>query len=364
MIKAVLLDLDNTLILNPDRPFADAFRQLLADRYAESDALIHVLRSLSQPRDPTQTNSAYIVQQIAEKTGCSTAEVRAAYDQFYTEQFGQLRHMVKPIPHAAIWPTALKANGYAVVLATNPIYPESAIRQRLEWGGLDTGYTLITHADNMHFSKPNPAYYAEILARIGTEPDETIMVGDSQRNDLDPAATLGLHTIHKDVFSPSALPPYTLPQPQPEAIIPQLIGSMGALFGLIDLMPDRYWNQRPDPNEWSPAQIVCHLYLSEKQVQRPRLEQVRDSNNPFLSAPRLPSPDLDCPYDGRTCAHEWIAERKITLALLNDLTEDDWTRPARHSVFGPTTLLELASFTAQHDRLHLNQLCQTIRHCQ
>jgi hypothetical protein len=63
-------------------------------------------------------------------------------------------------------------------------------------------------------------------------------------------------------------------------------------------------------------------------------------------------------------AREFEEARRETLQLVATFTDVDWQRPARHSIFGLTTLLEMAYFTAQHDRLHLNQLCQTIGRCE
>ncbi|HML24865.1 MAG TPA: DinB family protein, partial [Aggregatilinea sp.] len=70
-----------------------------------------------------------------------------------------------------------------------------------------------------------------------------------------------------------------------------------------------------------------------------------------------------CPPNGWPVALAFAAERQITLDFLAALPADAWDRPARHSIFGPTTLLEMANFTAQHDRLHLTQLCQTVQKC-
>jgi hypothetical protein len=39
----------------------------------------------------------------------------------------------------------------------------------------------------------------------------------------------------------------------------------------------------------------------------------------------------------------------------------EWSRPARHAIFGPTTLQELAGFMAGHDRAHVQQVWKTIR---
>jgi hypothetical protein len=62
-------------------------------------------------------------------------------------------------------------------------------------------------------------------------------------------------------------------------------------------------------------------------------------------------------------AYQFAQERENTLTLLASLTEDDWRRPATHSIFSNTTLLEMAHFTARHDRMHITQICQTLGRC-
>jgi hypothetical protein len=112
--------------------------------------------------------------------------------------------------------------------------------------------------------------------------------------------------------------------------------------------------------------VVCHLAESEWKVQRPRLERIRAEDNPFIAAPKSPPGPREagaCEEDGRAAAINFVHERLKTIAFLSELKADEWKRPARHSIFGPTTLLEMAHFTAQHDRLHINQLCQTLGHC-
>jgi hypothetical protein len=138
------------------------------------------------------------------------------------------------------------------------------------------------------------------------------------------------------------------------------------LFGTLADAKPHFWQQHPDPNEWSPIQIVCHLLESERKVQRPRLERILAENNPFLVAPPPPAEPheaLPCENDGLLVAEQMATEREKTLDWLRQIQQEDWNRPARHSIFGPTTLLEMAHFTAQHDRLHINQLCQTLGRC-
>jgi FMN phosphatase YigB (HAD superfamily) len=391
MIKAVLLDLDNTLIRNPDQIFAPAFIRLVDQFFTEqfeltgmADALRMAMRAVSGLRDGEQTNSQVTLAAIAQTCAAPQSLIEEALAAFYDQAYASLRACVEPMAGALALIQALRARDLSIVIATNPIYPLRAILQRLEWAGLPSdpsAYAFVAHNDNMHFAKPDPAFYAEILGRVKVEPDEAVMVGDSSRNDIDPAKTLGIHTFWiRDATAEGrgrsildfmsqleagwldTLFPLPL---SPMMIEPQLIGSLGALFGLLAGVRDNFWEQHPDPQEWSILQIVCHLLESEVSVQRQRLQTILSQDNPFILAPRMPpGPEApNCADDGMVVAREFAAQRRFTINVLRQLTDDDWMRPARHSVFGPTSLLEMAHFTAQHDRLHLNQLCRTIGEC-
>lgn len=382
MIKAVLLDLDETLIRNPNQGFVPLYLQLIDEFFMRrwgmrlSRTLIDSVRLMNSPRDLEHTNQYLAMQLIQQASSKSEEEITTALQEFYADFYPALQSCTQTVSGAPELIADLKAKGYSVVIATNPIYPPEAIRQRLQWAGLSGNfddYDFVTRADNMHFAKPHPAYYAEILGRVGVEPDEAVMVGDSIANDIAPASSLGIHTCLTTPGDLSEFQAHTgeldqfIPQPlTPAAIIPQFEGNIGALFGLIDMMKPHYWNQHPDPDEWSPLQIVCHLLEREAPVHRQRLERILNENNPFIPDPGLPPGPHDaipCDEDGYRAARRFLQERKVTIDLLKSLTEQDWQRPGRHSIFGPTTLLEMALFTAQHDRLHLKQLCQTTGKC-
>jgi hypothetical protein len=63
--------------------------------------------------------------------------------------------------------------------------------------------------------------------------------------------------------------------------------------------------------------------------------------------------------DGQQALLGFISARKDTIGLLSVLQEE-WSRKARHAIFGPTTLLELAGFIASHDRAHIQQIWKII----
>jgi hypothetical protein len=51
--------------------------------------------------------------------------------------------------------------------------------------------------------------------------------------------------------------------------------------------------------------------------------------------------------------------RKQVISLLNG-DPALWSRAARHAIFGPTTLKEIFSIAANHDKAHIQQTYKTI----
>lgn len=388
MIKAILIDLDNTLLGNDDHVFALEYLRLAETFFAArwgvegfSQVILRYIRGVTHLRDDVRiSNTEYAIRLIGDAAGIEADEVRAGFEAFYREAYPVLQDCTQPVTGARALLDCLWDLGYSIVIATNPIYPAEAIRQRLAWAGLPDDlntYTFVTHGDTMRFAKPNPAYYAEILARVKIEPDEAVMIGDSLDNDIVPAEIVGIHTYHMDgentletimeLVKGQNWLENLFPKPlKPEMIEPQYTGNLGAMCGMLDDVKPHFWHQQPDPNEWSIMQILCHLAESEVTVQRPRLKQILSAANPFLADPKPPpGPNArPCSDDGWQVADQFTKERRSTLQFIQSLRDEDWLRPARHSIFGPTTLLEMAHFTAQHDRLHLRQLCQTIGSCE
>ena len=83
----------------------------------------------------------------------------------------------------------------------------------------------------------------------------------------------------------------------------------------------------------------------------------------------IPRPDSDVwanerkywNVDGRMALTEFASARIESLKLLKGLNDEIWSRSARHAIFGPTNFLEVASFIADHDRLHVQQAWKTIK---
>ncbi|HEX9014177.1 MAG TPA: DinB family protein, partial [Anaerolineaceae bacterium] len=64
---------------------------------------------------------------------------------------------------------------------------------------------------------------------------------------------------------------------------------------------------------------------------------------------------------GPAALAEFIHHRMQLLQTLDGLSTEDWGLHGRHAIFGPTTLRELACFSAAHDRAHIQQAFQILK---
>jgi hypothetical protein len=124
------------------------------------------------------------------------------------------------------------------------------------------------------------------------------------------------------------------------------------------------WATRSHPDEWSLTEVLCHLRDVDQEVNLPRLRKVLAETNPFL-----PGEDTDrwaevrqyCFQDGPQALCQFIATRSELVDLLESLAAEDWQRPARHAIFGPTRLQELVNIFAAHDRVHMEQVYELLK---
>jgi hypothetical protein len=105
--------------------------------------------------------------------------------------------------------------------------------------------------------------------------------------------------------------------------------------------------------------VLCHLRDVEREVFLPRFTKIIAEENPFIPGIDSDAWAQERQYifqDGQQALAAFVASRKETLSLIDGLSPEGWQRPARHAIFGPTHLRELASFVADHDRLHIQQI--------
>ncbi len=201
--QAILLDLDGTLVDDSMETFLPAYFAALTKKLAHvipPEKLIAQLQSSTRAAVLNHDSARTIAEKFAADffpgIGHSAAALMPLFDDFYARDYPRLRSFVKPIPAARGVLEKIFHRGFQLVLATMPVFPRTAILQRMEWGNIaDLPYTLITDYETMHASKPHPAYYREIAALIGCAPADCVMVGNEIENDIVPANRAGMKTF-------------------------------------------------------------------------------------------------------------------------------------------------------------------------
>jgi FMN phosphatase YigB (HAD superfamily) len=390
VISTLLIDLDNTLLGNDMETFLPPYLQKLGAHLADKispDLMVPELlvgtRKMIENLDPTLTLEQVFAQYFFPALGLSEETLRPLFEDFYDTVFPSLKANTTRYPESKQFIKALFDAGHEVVIATSPLFPRKAILQRLEWAGVPVerfDYTLITSYEDFHFSKPNLEYYAEILGRLGKSPHEAVMVGNDPENDLAPAQGIGMAVFHvhpasQDEYPSGSLedtipwleeaPKQTQPQStnQPQVLLARLRGYLAALISMTKDLDDRTWSHRKVEDEWAPVEIVCHLRDVETEVHLPRVRTILTVHDPHLS-----SFDTDPWAEERDYLHQschkalsaFIEARKETIAAIEKLDSKDLSRTARHSLLGPTTLIEVMNIAIEHDLIHLAQMRSTI----
>jgi HAD superfamily hydrolase (TIGR01549 family) len=172
--------------------------------------LVDSVQTTLANQESTVTNMAAFMADFSRHLGHPAESLQQVLDTFYREDYPQLRQYTGYRPEARQVVRRLLTEGCTVAIATNPLFPATAIEQRLDWAGVgDIPYALVTTMENSHFSKPDPRYYQEILSVIDAKPESTWMVGDDVERDIAPANALGLKTwwITNEGDTPEQSPP-------------------------------------------------------------------------------------------------------------------------------------------------------------
>lgn len=191
-IKAVLFDLDGTLLpMDYDgfiKLYFGALAKKLAEHGYEPEQLVKDIwagTAAMVKNDGSCTNEECFWNAFEAIYGKKVREDMVYFEEFYRDNFRVAKEACGFDPLAGQVVESLKQRGIPVVLATNPIFPMIATKQRIEWAGLKVeDFELCTTYENIGYSKPNPMYYKEIAKRIGVEPSECLMVGNDVSEDM------------------------------------------------------------------------------------------------------------------------------------------------------------------------------------
>ena len=202
MTLIILMDMDDTLLVNDMERFLPVYLQKLGKHLQDHvspnrmiQSLLAGTRAMVDMRLPDKTLEQAFDDVFYPGIEGSKAKLAGLLHDFYERVFPELQNLTAVIPEAQDFINWAFSQNYTVAIATNPLFPRSAIEQRLAWAGLPVSkypFALVTSFEKFHFAKPNPAFYAEILGQLGWPDNPAVMVGNSLTDDILPAQAIGL----------------------------------------------------------------------------------------------------------------------------------------------------------------------------
>lgn len=184
MIKAVIFDLWQTLIYS-DWDFGRKVMEALELSIQKEDELWEALEK------DWMMHSFESIEESA-KHACAVLGIK---DKDKVKKFAELysedRKHIKPYSDVLSEIRKLRKT-YKIGMLSNT---ENFVIPILENTGFLDNFDATFFSCDHKKLKPDEAFFHAILKVLGTQPGETVMIGDSMKNDIIPARQLGMHAI-------------------------------------------------------------------------------------------------------------------------------------------------------------------------
>jgi FMN phosphatase YigB (HAD superfamily) len=393
MSLTLLLDLDDTLLDTNLDAFMPAYFHALSQHLSRhiapgvlQRALVAGVGLMYESEDPTQTLEDVFNAAFYPRVGFSRDQLLEVVEEFYDHVFPYLVQHTRQKPESIPLIEWALSCGYRIAIATDPLFPRKATYHRLRWAGFaPEQFELVSSFEHFHFTKAHPAYYAEVLGRLGWPEGPVLMAGNDILRDLIPAHRLGLKTFFVDVAAESGpgfemgrgrladlrpwLESIDLSTLEPsfksrDAVLAVMMSTPAVLDSLSASLSDEQWKYEPTREDWALNEIVCHLADTEREIHQIQLNLMIEREGAFIPRPDSGVWASEREYlniDGKSALTKFTQARVENLEALKGLDEITWSRSARHAIFGPTNFLEVISFMADHDRLHVQQAWKTLQ---
>lgn len=218
MIKAVLFDLDGTLV-DTETISAQSWRQ--SGEAMQLEISEELIRSF------VGRTAAVVIDMLSEHLGIDSARAKELFD-LHQRIKGELMEtdlVAKPFANKAL--AVLKDRGYKLGLASSSYRP--VVERELEPFGMFPYFDCITCGNEVAHSKPDPEIFLLAAERLGMQPADCAVVEDSPN---------GVRSGHAAGMAVFLVPDTIAPTPELTALCTEVLGSLDELVGAIELLND------------------------------------------------------------------------------------------------------------------------------
>lgn len=201
MIKAIIFDLDNTLV-----DF-----MLLKNNAVEAAIHAMVDAGLEMSYDEARDK----IDAIYDREGI---EYQQVFDQFMKDIYGKVDHKIMSAgivayrkareaalkPYPKVFPTLIELIKMGIKLAVVTDAPAKEAWLRLSYLNFHHVFDIVVTFDDTGERKPSPAPFNKALEMLGVKGDECLMIGDWAEKDMVGAKAVGMKTVfarYGDVFN-------------------------------------------------------------------------------------------------------------------------------------------------------------------
>lgn len=385
MRPTVLFDLDDTLLCtNMDR-FLPGYFEILGqalDHIYTHERIIQQIQFAVQKMivnlDPTKTLKQVFDQHFYQPLGTTVEACKQTLNTFYRDEYPHLKPITRSKPAASQLVEWCRSNSMAMAVATNPLFPKTATRQRIQWAELNPDdFLLFTTYDDFHFTKPHLSYYAEVLGRLGWPQGPVVMVGDNLTHDLIPMDTMGyatfwVHPKQEGVHSEGGTLKEVIPwltrtmednnhqlNDHPEVNLAILQSTPAVLDTWLRQRSSMKLNNKIINHVEEFNQLLAHFGALEKEVFYPQLEKIK--SDPQIYHRKLDQIDqepkgIDLNQSPQENFSRFLKFRQKSLSILSGINDLDLlSAPLTGPMENKPLIIELLSAMANNDRMYLRK---------
>ena len=208
MLKAVLFDLDGTLLPMEESEFIQQYGELLGIKMSKLGLdgnklgkLIWKSMDLMNLSDGSKSNDEIFDQTFITFYGDEAKKYKDILLDYYANEFSGTKNICKDNPLAKLIVSFVKENNLLCILATNPVYPKIATINRMNFIGLnESDFDMVTYHENSRYTKSNPNYYKDLLTKFNLKPEEVILFGNNTYEDGESSLECNIKTFLIDGY--------------------------------------------------------------------------------------------------------------------------------------------------------------------